>query len=896
MAKSYQHSSVNRDMSAHHRRDATGVGLLAANQSLNVPSSLGRLSQGSSRLASLMNLGAISKLNLQGSHNPMSSSSASQSLPSIFNIGNRAPSSLSSQHRGDSDQASKILASFGLSSRDLDELSRYPEEKITPENLPQILLQLKRRRSEELPLLAFREGRSRDQQLRGPSDDWDDARPFRRDSFDDRSSGLNPIVDYDHGNRSREASFHDRLDFEDDRVRERERFREENLFSETPYSKFENEYDRLGYSRSQERSLFEKPRGLPSSSNIDDFHGFLPKGFPHICSICDIAAHTKQEWNQHINGPTHRRRCQLLLEIYPEWNPDAGRGMADPFMLQKSTNPAPGILGPPPPPPPPLHMGGGPEGGRGGHRGHLGNEDMSRERHMQKGRQELSRVVHILDFQRGKSLRYQLLKLAEPFGTITNHLILNKINEAFIEMSTSDDALAVVDYYRNNPAIVLGQPVRVHMSQKYKRIKKPEVKTEEKSEPKPDVGKVIHLSNLPHSGYSDGAVVKLAEGYGKVRTYILMRMKNQAFIEMEKMEDALAMVEHCEKKPLWFQGKCLKVDLSEKYKKLVLRIPNKAIDQLQKDKTRKRAHSPDRKEGPSEKKAIKTEGSQKGQSTNGASKSTSTPLKEKVSSSADDSAAMETKTDEQAEESEISVTCENDLLVEEELEEEEEEAAAALLETSSSVGDETDQPDISDDYSKVATNECTKEDLRTFKAKQEGKKKGSHDYPGNMEDFVTLDEIGEEEDSEGQKLKASIAETSFEDSATKTDDSMVEMVMASTSVEEPEHENEGATDEKEVQNAEITKTSETVESENAAHADPVEKTADVPKCVIGPFQPNNPLGVDYVVPKTGYYCKLCSLFYTNEEVAKVTHCSSLSHYQKLKKVMAKMAKNTKKKE
>ncbi|KAG8439155.1 hypothetical protein GDO86_005391 [Hymenochirus boettgeri] len=49
--------------------------------------------------------------------------------------------------------------------------------------------------------------------------------------------------------------------------------------------------------------------------------------------------------------------------------------------------------------------------------------------------------------------------------------------------------------------------------------------------------------------------------------------------------------------------------------------------------------------------------------------------------------------------------------------------------------------------------------------------------------------------------------------------------------------------------------------------------------------------MDYVVPKTGFYCKLCSLFYTNEDVAKITHCSSLAHYQKFKKVLNKMAKH-----
>lgn len=47
--------------------------------------------------------------------------------------------------------------------------------------------------------------------------------------------------------------------------------------------------------------------------------------------------------------------------------------------------------------------------------------------------QETSRVVHIMDFQRGKNLRYQLLQLVEPFGIITNHLILNKINEVRLD-------------------------------------------------------------------------------------------------------------------------------------------------------------------------------------------------------------------------------------------------------------------------------------------------------------------------------------------------------------------------------------------------------------------------------------------------------------------------------
>ena len=383
MSKSFQQSSLGRDSQGHGRDlSAAGIGLLAAaTQSLSMPASLGRMNQGTARLASLMNLGMSSSLNQQGAHSALSSAStSSHNLQSIFNIGSRGPLPLSSQHRGDADQASNILASFGLSARDLDELSRYPEDKITPENLPQILLQLKRRRTEEGPTLSYgRDGRSatREPPYRVPRDDWEEKRHFRRDSFDDRGPSLNPVLDYDHGSRSQESGYYDRMDYEDDRLRDGERCRDDSFFGETShnYHKFDSEYERMGRGPGslQERSLFEKKRGAPPSSKIEDFHGLLPKGYPHLCSICDLPVHSNKEWSQHINGASHSRRCQLLLEIYPEWNPntDTGHTMGDPFMLQQSTNPAPGILGPPPPS---FHLGGpavGPRGNLGDYKIHV---------------------------------------------------------------------------------------------------------------------------------------------------------------------------------------------------------------------------------------------------------------------------------------------------------------------------------------------------------------------------------------------------------------------------------------------------------------------------------------------------------------------------------------------
>ncbi|XP_035375933.1 zinc finger protein 638 isoform X2 [Electrophorus electricus] len=57
---------------------------------------------------------------------------------------------------------------------------------------------------------------------------------------------------------------------------------------------------------------------------------------------------------------------------------------------------------------------------------------------------------------------------------------------------------------------------------------------------------------------------------------------------------------------------------------------------------------------------------------------------------------------------------------------------------------------------------------------------------------------------------------------------------------------------------------------------------------LSPFNPHIPIGLDFVVPKTGFYCKLCCLFYGSEETAKKTHCSSLRHYQNMQKYYEKL--------
>ncbi|XP_055452290.1 zinc finger protein 638 isoform X1 [Psammomys obesus] len=71
---------------------------------------------------------------------------------SVTQVAEQSPKA---QSRYTKESASSILASFGLSNEDLEELSRYPDEQLTPENMPLILRDIRmrkmRRRLPNLP-------------------------------------------------------------------------------------------------------------------------------------------------------------------------------------------------------------------------------------------------------------------------------------------------------------------------------------------------------------------------------------------------------------------------------------------------------------------------------------------------------------------------------------------------------------------------------------------------------------------------------------------------------------------------------------------------------------------------------------------------------------------------
>ncbi|XP_057711457.1 uncharacterized protein LOC130928742 isoform X2 [Corythoichthys intestinalis] len=62
--------------------------------------------------------------------------------------------------------------------------------------------------------------------------------------------------------------------------------------------------------------------------------------------------------------------------------------------------------------------------------------------------------------------------------------------------------------------------------------------------------------------------------------------------------------------------------------------------------------------------------------------------------------------------------------------------------------------------------------------------------------------------------------------------------------------------------------------------------------VLPPFNPDNPLGTEFVNPKSVYFCHLCSDVYLKERMAKEVHCKSRKHYNNLKKHYSKCEKDS----
>ncbi|XP_034044538.1 RNA-binding protein 20 [Thalassophryne amazonica] len=133
-------------------------------------------------------------------------------------------------------------------------------------------------------------------------------------------------------------------------------------------------------------------------------------------------------------------------------------------------------------------------------------------------------------------------------------------------------------------------------------------------------------------------------------------------------------------------------------------------------------------------------------------------------------------------------------------------------------------------------------------------------------------------DFPGEEFKAALEETCLKDKG-----------LDRVSVQRPKETHSGVSDDKKTQDL----VTETISNGVPHKHSPLKKEIDAPspslETVNAVSEHSIPLGVEFIVPRTGFFCKLCELFYTSEETAKMTHCRSTVHYRNLQKYLSQLA-------
>ncbi|XP_077462128.1 uncharacterized protein LOC144077901 [Stigmatopora argus] len=58
------------------------------------------------------------------------------------------------------------------------------------------------------------------------------------------------------------------------------------------------------------------------------------------------------------------------------------------------------------------------------------------------------------------------------------------------------------------------------------------------------------------------------------------------------------------------------------------------------------------------------------------------------------------------------------------------------------------------------------------------------------------------------------------------------------------------------------------------------------------FDPNIPVGMEFLIPKTGFFCKVCNRFFSGNKDTQLSHCKSLKHFENVQKHLKTTANAT----
>uniref|UniRef100_A0A8B9LEG7 Matrin 3-like 1.1 n=1 Tax=Astyanax mexicanus TaxID=7994 RepID=A0A8B9LEG7_ASTMX len=707
-------------------------------------------------------LAAAETLNYNmGESNPDPYSSTSQHIGGMVGLGGGDRqdhgSQLPSRVGSHLSNTMKLFASLGLSPADLDALAQIPEENISVETLPHLIMQLKNRKnlSGDLPSLfsetSYREGR----------DDWGDMQGGRLDRSSAHSQSRTSQGSFGYSSmQDVSAHGYDMLEYGNS-SRDRQH---SDLSSDRYYG--------LSSSSTSDDRFMQRRMGAPSQGKIQDFLGVMPQMFPHVCALCDFDVHSTMEWNQHTTGMRHAENRRVLLQLYPDWDPQMPSGRMSESFSFESRGRSDGLLAE------------YPSGGVRQRTGMSSNWESNSSMGMAGKTQSYSmtpkvrsRVVVVKYDQ--KPVLSNLFALTRQFGTIRQHLVLK--NKAFLELQTHEEALAMSDYYHKKPAILHGKQVHVYISKELLVIEKDDRADRDRDRDNKNVktgtSPVVFLSNLPRDSEKKMELLTIAGRFGTVEKHLFLN--DEAFVQMSSADDADMLVRYYTVNPLKIAGRNIRLNICAKYKSL--RVPPWKADQERRDRdegSRKSSSKASHKTSSSSPKTTRSKSKDRSSEKAGETESEkehkdviaegSGNEDEGIVEGHDENegpAAEKSQSKEAAEDrtkAEASLNYEDSVMepaVDDDTPNAEstempEEAEAQPEEPAETEADQnpTEEHKDTDDQDDVEQAEADHENAPENLSELEGL--GESDFPDNMDEFVTLDELAEEEDAEMHESKS----------------------------------------------------------------------------------------------------------------------------------------------
>ncbi|XP_068045316.1 zinc finger protein 638 [Anomalospiza imberbis] len=364
----------------------------------------------------------------------------------------------------------------------------------------------------------------------------------------------------------------------------------------------------------------QKSKRLPTPSMMNDYYATSPRIFPHLCSLCNLECTHMKDWILHQNNPAHLESCRRLRQQYPEWNPEAHssnrhaaerkenrtprrrsgscspcrspsrrrcRGPAGPARHRRSRSRSPGRARRPRSRSPrhpqrprsrSRSRSRSPQRPRGALRGSprprrspsaARRPGRAAEGFPPAGRAALEAVVRSLgprflaEFQRQRCLQGAL---QEPPPAARGPANPKKSPKA----APRDGAPESPGNPKKTPKAAPrdGAPESPGGTPKAERGEEPAGKSQPYNrllrEELLSCGTVLQISDLPDSGFSDQDIKRLVQPFGKVSDLIVLRSRNEAYLEMNYKEAVIAAVKFGETAPVLLNGKRVRISVAER--------------------------------------------------------------------------------------------------------------------------------------------------------------------------------------------------------------------------------------------------------------------------------------------------------------------------------------------